>query len=151
MAHVDYFLKIKGIEGESSLNGYIQVLGWSWGVASNHPGGVNRPGKVSVQDLSFVHHVDVASPKILQAGCEGQRFEQAWLVGQGDQAQPVMTMVMNDVGVTDLRAQAGGADPVVVEQISLNFSKIEYSMVGADGQVVVAFCDGSVHQPPGGI
>ncbi len=152
MAAVDYFLKIEGIDGESNLKGYIQVLGWSWGVANVNPGGVvNAPGKVTVQDLSFVHHVDVASPQMLQASCAGQGFKQAMLVGQGtQQGQTVTTLLLSDVFITGVQAQADGGDPIPVEQVSLNFSKIEWTVTGADGTSVVGFCDGSVRPSAAG-
>lgn len=152
MAHVDYFLKVPGIEGESELNGYIQVLGWSWGLSNQNPGGVTgAAGKVAVRDLTFVHHVDVASPQLLQASCAGQGFKQAMLVGQADQQeQTVTTLLFSDVFITGVQAQAGGADPIPTEQVSFNFSKIEWTVIGGDGGSVVGFADGSVRPSGGG-
>ena len=57
MAQVDYFLKLKGIDGESTDHkhkGSIDIESWSWGETNSgtgHAGGGHGGGKVSIQDL----------------------------------------------------------------------------------------------------
>ena len=63
MAHVDYFLKIEGIDGESAdakHKGDIQLESFSWGETnsgSHSSGGGGGAGKVSMQDFSFTVHI----------------------------------------------------------------------------------------------
>ena len=67
---VDYFLKLKGIEGESTDEKHkneIDVQSWSWGETqsgSAASGGGSGAGKVAMQDFNFVMKVNKASPKL---------------------------------------------------------------------------------------
>ena len=63
MAHVDYFLKIDGIDGESSDHKHkseIEVLSWSWGMQTRRDvvSGA-ATGRAAMQDLKIVTpHLD---------------------------------------------------------------------------------------------
>ena len=73
MAQVDYFLKIKGVDGESTDDkhkGEIELESWSFGgtnAASFSSGGGGGAGKVSLQDFHFVKKYDKASAKLFAA------------------------------------------------------------------------------------
>jgi type VI protein secretion system component Hcp len=61
-ATVDYFLKIDGIDGESTDDkhkGWIDVVSWSWGAQQPSARG---SGKCSMQDFHFVMRSNKASP-----------------------------------------------------------------------------------------
>jgi type VI secretion system secreted protein Hcp len=142
---VDYFLKIKGIEGESTDDKHkneIDLLSWSWGetqTGSSSSGGGSGAGKVSMNDFSFVMKVNKASPKLLRACAVGEHIAEASLVcrkaGQGQ--QEFLTIKLSDCLVSSF--QTGGASGLEFEtdQISLNFSKIqyEYRAQKADGSL----------------
>jgi type VI secretion system secreted protein Hcp len=141
----DAFIKIDGIEGESpdSKHGKeIQLLSFSFGAdqpASSSTGGGGGVGKVNMHDLSILHHVDKASPKLLVACATGQHISSAVLTSRkagGDQ-QDYMIVTLSDVVISSVQAagQTGGADGAPTEQVSLNFSKInfEYKEQGSDG------------------
>ena len=67
----DIFAKIGDIKGESldaKHKDEIEVLSFSWGVANSGaaaPGGGGGAGKATFQDLSIVHRIDKATPKLL--------------------------------------------------------------------------------------
>jgi type VI secretion system secreted protein Hcp len=143
----DAFLKIDGIEGESpdSKHGKeIQLLSFSFGAdqpTSGHTGGGSGAGKVNMHDLSIVKQVDKASPKLLVACCTGQAIKSAVLTARkagGDQ-QDYMVVTLSDVVVSNhtTAGQAAGTDGLPNEQVSLNFTKInfEYKEQGADGSL----------------
>lgn len=145
MAAVDYFLKIDGIDGESTDNKHkneIDVESWSWGetqTGTHAGGGGGGAGKVTMQDFHFVMKVNKASPKLLLACATGQHIKKAVLTVRkagGDQ-QEYMTYTFSDLLVSSY--QTGGATESVVptDQISLNFSKIEveYKPQKADGSL----------------
>ena len=74
MAQVDYFLKIEGVDGESTDDkhkGEIELESFSWGETqrgtAGHGGG-SGAGKVMPQDFNFVKKVDKASPVLLMSG-----------------------------------------------------------------------------------
>jgi type VI secretion system secreted protein Hcp len=141
----DAFLKIDGIEGESpdSKHGKeIQLLSFSFGAdqpASSSLGGGSGAGKVNMHDLSIVKQVDKASPKLFVACCTGQHIKSAVLTSRkagGDQ-QDYMIVTLSDIIVSHVTTagQAAGTDGLPNEQVSLNFSKVnfEYKEQGADG------------------
>ena len=128
----DMFLKIDGIEGESADGKHekeIDILSWSLG-ASNagtmaHGGG-GGAGKVSFQDLSITKRIDKSSPKLLEHCASGKHIKKAVLIArkQGETQMEFLKVTMTDLLISSW--QQGGADEAS-EQISINFSHIEYS------------------------
>jgi len=146
MAQVDYFLKIDGVDAESTDDkhkGEIELESFSWGQTNTGTaghGGGSGAGKVVAQDLHFVKKLDKASP-VLMIGCStGQHFKKAILTTRkaGGGQQDYLKVTMEDVLVSSY--QLGGSangDVVPLEQVSLNFAKIEmsYKEQKADGSL----------------
>lgn len=153
MAQVDYFLKIDGIPGESQAEKHkdeVDVLSWSWGETQSGTfavGGGGGAGKVAMQDFNFVMTANKASPKLMLACATGQHIPKATLscnkAGKG--AQEYMKITFSDLLVSSYQVGGSSGDVVPVDQISLNFSKIEYeykpqtSAGGAGGTVKASF------------
>ena len=144
MAIADYFLKLDGIDGESTDDkhkGEIDILSWSFGanqMGTHSGGGGGGAGKVSVQDLHVVLKVNKASPKLLLACCNGQHITKAILTARkaGKEQQEYLKITLSDVLVSSYTTGgSGGGDPIPTEQVSLNFAKIEmeYKEQKADG------------------
>ena len=140
----DAFLKIDGIEGESTDDkhkGEIDVLSWSWG-ASNpttvSSGGGGTAGKVSMQDFHFVSRVNKASPLLFIKCATGEHIKSAVLSVRkaGGQAFEYIKLTLSDCLVSSYMP-AGAPDDAASEEVSLNFSKIEfsYSPQNADGSI----------------
>ena len=145
MAHVDYFLKVEGIEGESTDDKHkneIDVESWSWGetqTGTSAHGGGSGAGKVSMQDFHFVMHANKATPKLMLACATGQHVKKAVLTCRkagGDQ-QEYMSITLSDLLVSSYQTGGSKGDIVPVDQISLNFAKIEieYKPQDATGKV----------------
>src|SRR5688572_14489207 len=88
MAAVDYFLKIDGVDGESTDDkhkGEIDVESFSWGVTQtgtfSHGGG-GGAGKVALQDFHFTMKVSKASPTLFLACASGQHYKTATVIGR---------------------------------------------------------------------
>lgn len=133
---VDYFLKIEGIEGESHDHKHkneIDVLSFSWGetqTGTHAGGGGGGAGKVSMQDFHFVMKVNKASPKLLLACANGEHIKSAIMTVRkaGKDQQDFMKIKFTDLLVSSY--QTGGSssgDEIPMDQISLNYAKIEYS------------------------
>jgi type VI secretion system secreted protein Hcp len=143
MAAVDYFLKIDSIPGESSDSKHkneIDLESWSWGEAnsgSHATGGGGGAGKVSMNDFSFVMRVNKASPKLFLACASGQHIKEALLTCRkaGKDQQEYLKIKFSDLLISNYQTGGSNSDVVPVEQISLNFSKIEvsYAPQKADG------------------
>lgn len=142
---VDYFLKIDGVDGESTdkaHKGEIDVMSWSWGESnsgSSAAGGGGGAGKVSMDDFHFVMQFNKASPKLILACATGEHVKEATLVCRkagGDQ-QEYMKIKMSDLVIASYRTGGSSGDVIPVDQIALNFSKIEveYKPQKADGSL----------------
>jgi type VI secretion system secreted protein Hcp len=155
MAQVDYFLKIDGIEGESTDDKHkneIEIESWSWGesqaAAAAHGGG-GGAGKVSMQDFHFTSRLNKASPRLMLACATGEHIKQAVLIGRkaGDKPQEYLKFTLTDVLVSSYQAKAGPSphmqpgqptdgrslaidwgDGIPADSFSLNFSKIEFQV-----------------------
>ena len=103
----DIFAKIGDIKGESldaKHKDEIEVLSFSWGVtnAGGHAGGGGGAGKATFQDLSIVHNIDKASPKLLEACATGTHLKEATITHRkaGKGQQEFLIVKMNDIIIT---------------------------------------------------
>jgi type VI secretion system secreted protein Hcp len=135
MAAVDTFLKIEGIEGESSDSkhkGEIDVESWTWGesqLGTHAGGGGGGAGKVSMQDFHFAMKINKASPKLMLACANGEHIKKAVLTCRkaGKEQQEYFKITMQDLLVASYQTGGSGqGDVVPTDQISLNFAKIEF-------------------------
>jgi len=134
MAQVDYFLKIKDIEGESGDSKHkneIDIESWSWGESnsgSHSYGGGGGAGKVSMNDFNFTMRVNKSSPKLLLACASGQHIKEALLTCRkaGKEQQEYLKIKFTDLLVSSYQTGGSNGDVVPVDQIALNFAKIEY-------------------------
>jgi type VI secretion system secreted protein Hcp len=144
MAAVDFFLKIEGIDGESTDHkhkGEIDLESWSWGESqggTHAAGGGGGAGKVHMQDFHFVMKVNKASPKLMLACATGEHVKKAVLTCRkaGKEQQEYLKIEMTDVLVSSYQTGGSGHGGVVpTDQISINFAKIEwdYKEQKADG------------------
>lgn len=132
---VDYYLKIEGIDGESTKTGvekHIEVLTWSWGetnLGSMSQGSGGGSGKVSMQDFNFTMTVNNASPKLMLACATGEHIKSALLTCReaGTEQQPYLTVKFSDLLISSYQTGGNPADDgKPTDSISFNFSKMEY-------------------------
>jgi type VI secretion system secreted protein Hcp len=128
-------IKVDGIPGDSTEKLHpkeIDVENWNWGVSNaGQAGGVGGrgAGKPSFADLTFVHHVDRATPKLWDACATGLRIPEAKLssakVAAGGAPKDYLIITMKDVVVTAVSAgeSQGGGSPT--EQVSLRFASVD--------------------------
>jgi type VI secretion system secreted protein Hcp len=133
-----FFLKVDGIGGESTVVGHaneIDVLAYSTGASNNsstHTGGGAGAGKVNFQDLSLTKYVDGTSPLFLLACATGQHFNTAELKGarrsKNGVLQDYLTVKLTNVIVTSISSGGTAGDLKQIENITLNFAKIELTV-----------------------
>jgi type VI secretion system secreted protein Hcp len=162
VAQADYFLKIEGIDGESvdeKHKGEIEILSFSWGVSQTSTQGAGSgggSGKASFQDFHFVTHVGKASPKLFLACAQGEHFKKATLTVRkaGDRPLEYLKLNLEDVLISSYQTGGSdGGDDVPVDQMSLNFSKITYSVTsqspdGSTAGAVTAGWDLALNKKP---
>ena len=134
MAAVDYFLKIEGIDGESTdakHKNEIDVLSWSWGesnVGSGATTGGRGAGKVSMEDFVVTMEANKASPKLALSCASGEHIKSAKLTCRkaGGEQQEYMTVTLSDVLISSYQHGGSGGDVIPIDQFSMNFGKIEW-------------------------
>ncbi|MEP7222368.1 MAG: type VI secretion system tube protein Hcp [Novosphingobium sp.] len=145
MAQVDFFLKIDGIDGESTDDkhkGEIDVESFSWGVSNGGTfatGGGGGAGKAALEDIHFTSFVSKASPKLMVACAQGKHIKSAVLVVRkaGTEQQEAYTVKLEDVLISSYQSGAHESSPRPTDQFSLNYAKIEftYKEQKADGSL----------------
>ncbi len=135
MATVDYFLKIDGVDGESTDDkhkGEIELESFSFGATNSgsfSSGGGGGSGKVVMQDFHFVKKVDKASAKLFTACCTGEHLKTATLTCRkaGKDQQEFLKIILSPVLVSSFQdGGSAGSDIIPMDQVALNFGKIEF-------------------------
>lgn len=107
----DIFLKLTGIEGEAadaSHSKEIEVLTWEWSVkqpSNMHAGRGGGAGKATVEDLTFEHYVDCATPNLVQYCLTGKHIGSAVLTMRKAGGKPLefLRITMEDVLITQVK------------------------------------------------
>jgi type VI secretion system secreted protein Hcp len=144
-ASADYFLKIEGVDGESTDDkhkGEIQIESWSWGASNSGSmsmGGGGGAGKATFQDFHFSHKVDKSSPLLFQAMATGEHLKQVVLTVRksGGEQTEYLTYTFTDALISSWSASGSSSVTLPIEEVSFNFSKIEmeYKPMAAAGTV----------------
>lgn len=139
----DYFLKIEGIDGESTQTGvekWIALNHFSWGATQQASGafgsGQSGTSRVAFSDISFSMKMNAASPKLCQAMFEGKVFDKAKLVcrrrGLKD-GKPLnyLEIELKNVLVSSHNFSGGSDGDMPTESIGLRFEgqKFAYEQV----------------------
>ena len=140
----DIFAKIGDIKGESldiKHKDEIEVLSFSWGVTNTGTigtGGGGGAGRATFKDLSIVHKIDKATPRLLEACATGGHLKDATITQRkaGKGQQEYLIIKMNDVIITGV-ALADGSVVAGSETVSMAFAKVdlEYKPQKADGSL----------------
>jgi type VI secretion system secreted protein Hcp len=131
----DAFLKIEGINGESTRKGFekhIEILSFSMGasnpVTMGSAGGGAGAGKASLSSFNCLKASDAASPGLFQACCSGKHFPKAVVKLQksgGDSAVDYLTYEFENVFVESVQwSGSSGGDDRPTESLSLAFGKV---------------------------
>ena len=140
---VDMFLKIEGVDGESTDSAHdkwIEILSYSHGVSQPSSGAISSGGARSAercdhQDFSVVKTLDKASPKLALMCSNGQHIPEVILVlcrDDGDKAQ-YMEYKMSDVIVTSVNYHCSkSVDERPIEEVTFNYAKIEWTYTELD-------------------
>ena len=136
----DYFLKIDGIDGESTdakHKDWIDVLAFSHEIsnpASSGSGGGRVTGRSQHGDFRVVTELDKASPKLALYASRGDHITEVklQLVTPGGTPQQYMEYVLSDVIVSSFTVEGAASSGLPVEVYSLNYGKIEWTYTEFD-------------------
>ena len=142
-AAIDMFLKIDGIDGESTDNrhdGDTDVLGWNWGLSqsANPPArGGGEASKVSFQDMSITKFVDSATSEFMLFCCKAENIGDVTLeicrtIDEAGDRLCYFKIEMERVFITSMSLGGSSGDDILTETITLNFEKIEFTYTPHD-------------------
>ncbi|MBK1682657.1 Hcp family type VI secretion system effector [Rhodoferax fermentans] len=137
---IDCFIKFDGVEGESSNKdhkGAVDVLSWSWGIATaGQVGGTSTgKGKTVAEPLSFVHLYDKASPLLAKHCAAGKLFKTVVLTSRkaGEGQKDFLQVSLKEVHVTSVQPScADGGE--IIEAVTLTYRDIEFAYKPQDGK-----------------
>jgi type VI secretion system secreted protein Hcp len=139
----DIFLKLTGIDGESTDASHpneIEVVTWDWSVSQQsniHMGSGGGAGKCTVDDLTFEHYIDRATPNLIQFCLTGKHIDSAVLVVRKAAGTPLeyLKITMEDVLVTRVKPVSNVNMQLPREEVSLSFARVnqEYFIQNAQG------------------
>ena len=132
----DAFLKIEGIEGESTDDkhkNWIEVLSYSHGLsqpasATSGTGGRSKE-RVEMADFSVMKVLDKASPNLALAVCDGRHIPTVTieLCEASGEKHKYMEYVMEDVIVSSLQPSGSSGGDKPLESLTFNFGKIKWT------------------------
>lgn len=136
-AAVDYFLKIEGVEGESTDKAHSKEFvldSVSFNVsnpASPAAGGGGGAGKATFSDISFVAKMSKNSPQLYLKSALGTHIPTATIsVRKANTTFDFYTVKLSDVLITSVQTK-GAAGDLPTETFSLNFTKVTWSYTPA--------------------
>jgi len=143
MKEIVYFLKIDGIQGESTDEKHkdeIELLSWSFGESQTGTAGTSGggAGKVEIQPFQFVARTSKASPKLFLACASGQHFKDAMLTAarrkKKGKLEEFVIIKLVDALIASYQIGAEQGTPPV-DSFSLNFTKItmQFNAIKEDG------------------
>lgn len=148
---VDYFLKIEGVQGESSSDAkhkeWIDISSFSFGVSNPalNSGATRTNGIPKFADVMVSKWIDKSTPILMESVCKGKVFPKVEIdvvsSELGTAIEKHMTYKLQDVLVSSFQTgrapgqggtSAGMTNEWPQESISLNFTKIEVSYSTVD-------------------
>ena len=154
MAVEDYFIKLDGIDGESTDSKHskeVEVLsfhfkGHQQGTAGSSTGGLGK-GKVKLTDFVISKRVDKSSPKLFLQCCNGEPVKKLVFTARkaGKDQQDYLKITMTDCLVSEYNCgveddpthhprdplsgleKSHGPDWGPLEQVGFNYSTIDFS------------------------
>ena len=148
----DTFLKIAGVDGESTADGHageIEIYSFSWGASNPVTVGSGSTGmaggKVSVSSFNVMKKTEKSSASLFAACCKGKHYDSAIVTlrkatGDGGQQQ-FLVYTFGDVMVESIQwSGSTGGDDSPTESLSLAFGncKIEYFTQDDTGAMAAA-------------
>lgn len=128
------WMKLSGIEGEATKRGHerwIQVLGFSWGLAGGQTGARGAVARPTFQQLTVQKYFDKSSPHLAAASAESKVIPEAELVfygPAGTSSPPLGRVKLANVQVAEIRTERLDAASTErpTETVGFRFGKIEW-------------------------
>ncbi|NNM00034.1 MAG: type VI secretion system tube protein Hcp [Gammaproteobacteria bacterium] len=129
-AAVDVFLRLDGINGGSTAQGYagqIDVLAWSWQLS--RPVDNGQPGQTVIRPIKIEKSVDIASAELYKSLIKGSKIGTGDVVvtvidGKDGGTSEIIKLALKDVIVSGIASGATGGDSELTESVTLTFREV---------------------------
>ena len=132
LSAADMFLKIEGIEGESTDSahqGWIEVESLNWGgpnLSRLSRMQTSEPRMGSSGSLVITKRTDKSSANLFQYSNSGEHIPEIWVsIAGGQKKESYFEYVMTDAIITSF--SAGGSGDVAMEEITFSYRKIQWT------------------------
>ncbi|RYE59319.1 MAG: type VI secretion system tube protein Hcp [Hyphomicrobiales bacterium] len=133
MAASDFYVKAKGVDGESAMEGHekeIEITSWSWNVhneSSAQSGGGSGTGKAIPGALHFSCAYGRQSPNLAQRCASGTHLDELKLTGRkaGGKQEDYITITLEHVFITSVEF-SGVKSGEVSESVNCSYKKIKF-------------------------
>ena len=130
---VNMFLKVEGIDGEATVNGYedmIETLNYSWGLGNDADGADPLPlaSRAVFTDLSVIKYVDRATPDLFVKCAKGEHIPKVELfvtTTAGEMIYDFLVITIENCVVTSFYQSGSYADGRLTETVSFTYAKIK--------------------------
>jgi type VI secretion system secreted protein Hcp len=137
------FVKIDGIAGESTDRAHLgQVDVKAFGFGGKNTAAAGGVGKVAFHDVTFSKLYDASSRKLLLKLATGQHIPSVTFSFRrpGAKGADFLTYTLSDVVVTSYE-QGGAKERPLLEQVDLNFSRVQVAYTSPSGATTTAGWD----------
>lgn len=142
-AAADMFLKIDGVDGESTNAGHknwIEIQSWSWGVSQMGGGGGGgglATGRLTGH-VTLIKRIDKASPLLFKRGSDGTVLPLVTIELTRGGTQTYLKYELKEVLVSSIAHGDVDGDGAPDETITLDFTatKLTYTQLDASGKPV---------------
>jgi len=136
---IDAFLKIEGVDGESTDTahaGWIELQSFSWGISQAVSGSVSSQGSLSAsradfQNFSASKYLDKASSILAQDCASGKHYTKATvqLHRAGESKELFQEYIFTDVMLTNYSIGGSNGSDIPAESLALTYGKVEWKYV----------------------
>jgi type VI secretion system secreted protein Hcp len=132
-ASADYYLKIDGVEGESTADrhaGEIDIESFTWGISQSSLLNCTTSARTAFQPILIVKRIDKSSPVLMQAVANGKHIARAVLSAEraGERPFTFSRITFGELVVAGYSLGVGpGALPV--DQFSLSYATIKFEYI----------------------
>lgn len=134
-AAVDMFMKIGGVDGESTdkdHKDWINLLSVSWSVNAPATSSGQRTGPPSISGMTIKNVLDKSTPKLFEAAITGQHQDVKIDFCKSSDKDCYLRYELKNAIITSYSVGGSSGEDILTEQITLNFEEIKVTYTKQD-------------------
>ncbi len=138
LAADEVYLQLEGISGDATTKGFggaVEILNWDWGMTRRvgRAAKARTTAKINFQQLNIVHHLDSATPGLMQMCATGKRIANARLSLRRQGAPSAYLIIdMKNILVSSVEVSGSSSDTRPSETVSLQPGEVRLTYATVD-------------------